>query len=165
MWRVDTYRAFSATQDVREKQDVLKDDYINTLFRCIEAVAPGATGNACQELCREAVEASVGLAHEMQLSTAMYHRSSLADSTSGPMLLYGREMQKYNFVDVKTGHMLKRSAIKEHRKDMIIGEKLRNVFPALCRKSPKDDHKLVLVKETILVHIHDEFRQQKQKRT
>lgn len=138
---------------------------MNMLLRCIDAAAPGTTDQACQERCREAVENSVRLAHEMQLNMATYHGTSFTDSGPGSRLLYGREMQEHKFIDAKTGQMLRRSAIKEHAEDTIIGEKIRNVFPALVRKSPKKGRELILVKETILVHIYDEFLQKKQKRT
>lgn len=161
MWRVDTYRALSAMQHVTEEQSALKQDYVSLLLRCIEAIAPGATDKACQEACQKAVEASVVLAHEMRLTTAGYFESTVDDSEPQ---LYGRELQEHKLMDAETGQMLKRSAIKEHSDDTIIGQTLCNVFPALIRKTAKDEKQLVVAKETILVQIHHDFRQKKQKR-
>lgn len=165
MWRVDTYRAVSIMPEVIDEQKVLKGKYINALLDCIKAIAPDAIDEPCRKASQQAVEEAVSLAHEIQLTTATYGWVSMEEPEREPMPLHGRELQNYKLVDIKTGLMLKRSSIKEHTEDAVIGEKLSCVFPALVREIPKEDKELTLAKETILVQIYDEFRHKKQKRT
>lgn len=101
----------------------------------------------------------------MRLTTAEYRWAAFDDKGSEPKLLRGHEMQKYKLMDVRTGQVLKRSVIKDDDEETVIGEKLCVIFPALIRKGVKGGKEVTLAKETILVRIYDEFRQQKQKRT
>lgn len=165
MWRVDTYRALSAVNLVTKNQKELKEDSATKLLGCLKAVAPGGIDKSSRGACRQVVDECTSLAHEMRLTTATYRWVTFDAESSGSELLRGYEMQKYKLMDIKTGQALKRSAIKEHGEETVIGEKLCSIFPALHREGGKDKKELRLSKETILVHIDDKFRQQKQKRT
>lgn len=165
MWRVDTYRALRTMPQVTEKSEVLKEDYVNTILGFLKAIDPAAVERAWREACQQAVEASVNLAHEMLLSTAKYRWLYMGVPGLGCTPLYGRELQDFKLVDIKTGRMLKGSATKDHTDETIICEKLSTVFPGLVRDTAREGRELVIVKETILVQIYDEFRQKKQKRT
>lgn len=134
-------------------------------MRCLQAISPGAVHEEIVRTCRTVVNESMILAHEMRLTTAAHRWVVFSGPNKESGLLYGHDLNKYSLVDIKTIRELKPCSIKDHCGEKVIGQKLRSIFPGLVREGSKDGDEVLLVKETILVRIHDEFRQKKRKRS